>query len=178
MCKINTNSLSHKSKQTQLGPLFRVSQGRNQGVSRVVFPTDSLLIHCQPNPVPCNCRISKVPVFLLGYQVGSCIGSHFSPYTFVMDPSVNISTLSEHLWSDWAHSDNLVYLPSKCRTLPCIGGSHLKFYLLRRLRSGGSQFEASLGKEFPRFYLQNNQSKMDWRCCSSGRAPAFASVKS
>jgi hypothetical protein len=31
-------------------------------------------------------------------------------------------------------------------------------------------FKASLGKKFLRFYLQNNQSEMDWRCGSSGRA--------
>jgi hypothetical protein len=41
-----------------------------------------------------------------------------------------------------------------------------------RLRYGRLKFEASPGKrvhEIP----QNNQSKIDWRCGSSGRAPAL-----
>jgi hypothetical protein len=37
---------------------------------------------------------------------------------------------------------------------------------------GGSWFEISSGKQFVRSHLQNNQSKVDWRCSSSGRAPA------
>jgi hypothetical protein len=37
----------------------------------------------------------------------------------------------------------------------------------------GSWFKASLGKQFARPHLQNNQSKMDWRCGSSGKAPAL-----
>jgi hypothetical protein len=34
--------------------------------------------------------------------------------------------------------------------------------------------KASPGKYFVRAYLQNNQSKMDWRCSSSGRTPTKA----
>jgi hypothetical protein len=50
-------------------------------------------------------------------------------------------------------------------------GGSLLYYLLRRLRSGGLQFEASLGKIGT--HLQNNQSKMDQRCDSSHRVPAL-----
>jgi hypothetical protein len=32
-------------------------------------------------------------------------------------------------------------------------------------------FKTSPGKYFPRLHLQYNQSKMDWRCESSGREP-------
>jgi hypothetical protein len=39
------------------------------------------------------------------------------------------------------------------------GGSHLKSYLLRRWRLGGSWFKASLGKEFMRPYLENTQQR-------------------
>jgi hypothetical protein len=42
--------------------------------------------------------------------------------------------------------------------------SCLQSYLLGRLRQGGLQFEASLGKNFTKFHLQNNQSKMESRC--------------
>jgi hypothetical protein len=45
-------------------------------------------------------------------------------------------------------------------------------YVLGRLRSRESWFEASLGKYFSRPHLQNNQSKMDWSCGSS-KAPAL-----
>jgi hypothetical protein len=34
-------------------------------------------------------------------------------------------------------------------------------------------FEASLGKQFKRPRLQNNQNKMDWRFSSSNRVPAL-----
>jgi hypothetical protein len=40
--------------------------------------------------------------------------------------------------------------------LPGTGGSHLWLYLLRRQRSGRSQFEASPGKQFMRLYLKKN----------------------
>jgi hypothetical protein len=33
-----------------------------------------------------------------------------------------------------------------------------------RLRSRGSLFEASPGKQLKRPHLQNNQSKVDWQC--------------
>jgi hypothetical protein len=42
-----------------------------------------------------------------------------------------------------------------------------------RLTLGGWRFEASPGKQFYRPHLQNNQSKMDWGCGSSSRAPAL-----
>jgi hypothetical protein len=37
------------------------------------------------------------------------------------------------------------------------------------MRSGGLWFEVRAGKYFARPPLQNNKSKMDWRCGSSGR---------
>jgi hypothetical protein len=33
--------------------------------------------------------------------------------------------------------------------------------------------QAQLGKYFPRSHLQNNQSKMGWRCGSIGRTPVL-----
>jgi hypothetical protein len=42
-----------------------------------------------------------------------------------------------------------------------------------RLILEGSRFEASPGKYFMSLYLQNNQSKMDWKYSSSGRMLAF-----
>jgi hypothetical protein len=44
---------------------------------------------------------------------------------------------------------------------------------LGRLRWGGLQFETSPGKYFTRPHLQNNQSKVDWRCGSVDRVPAL-----
>jgi hypothetical protein len=41
--------------------------------------------------------------------------------------------------------------------LPGTGGSHLKYQLLRRQRSEGLRFEASLGKKRMRCYLKNTQ---------------------
>jgi hypothetical protein len=38
---------------------------------------------------------------------------------------------------------------------------------------GGVCFETSPGKSFKRSHLQNNQSKMHWRCGSRSRAPAL-----
>jgi hypothetical protein len=52
-------------------------------------------------------------------------------------------------------------------------GSHWLSKLFGRLKSRGPWFEASLGKYFARLYFHNNQSKMNWRCGSSSRAPAL-----
>jgi hypothetical protein len=46
--------------------------------------------------------------------------------------------------------------------MPGAGGSHLYFYLLGRQRSGGSQFEACLGKHLERFYLKKLITKKGW----------------
>jgi hypothetical protein len=43
----------------------------------------------------------------------------------------------------------------------------------RRLRSGGLQFKPAQTNSSRDPHLQNNQSKMDWRCGSSRRAPAL-----
>jgi hypothetical protein len=43
--------------------------------------------------------------------------------------------------------------------------------LLRRQRSGGSQFDVSLGKQFMRPYLENtHHKKKGWQSGSSGKA--------
>jgi hypothetical protein len=46
-------------------------------------------------------------------------------------------------------------LSQKTKKFAGIGGSCLKSLLLRKQRSGGSWFEASPGKYFPRSYLKN-----------------------
>jgi hypothetical protein len=52
--------------------------------------------------------------------------------------------------------------------------SRLSSYLLGRLRLEGFKFEVSSGKYFVRTpHLQNNQSKVDWRCGSKGRVPVL-----
>jgi hypothetical protein len=45
----------------------------------------------------------------------------------------------------------------------------VKSSLLGKVKSGGSQFKASLGKQFTTPHLQNNQRKIDWRRGSSHR---------
>jgi hypothetical protein len=46
-------------------------------------------------------------------------------------------------------------------------------YYLGRLKAGGLRFKASLGKQFMRPHLQNNQHKVDWRHGLSGRTLAL-----
>jgi hypothetical protein len=49
----------------------------------------------------------------------------------------------------------------------------LATWRLRLEGSGRSWFKVSLGKQFARPHLQNNQSKMDWRHGPCGRTPAL-----
>jgi hypothetical protein len=57
--------------------------------------------------------------------------------------------------------ERVKYLEERTELLG-IGDSHLSSQLLRRQRSGGLRFKASLGKWFKRPYLKNPITKKSW----------------
>jgi hypothetical protein len=61
---------------------------------------------------------------------------------------------------------------------PGAGGSHLQSQLYGRLRLGRLLFKAAWAQSSRDPHLQNNHSKMDGRCGSSGRATALQAQSS